>query len=75
VKAERSIKGDKSYRERTAFDQEEMKSYHSRFSGNEVAFDVLVSFASEYERGVPVIKDVGNAVASVMADVNELRYK
>ncbi|MFS0890952.1 ATP-binding protein [Peribacillus frigoritolerans] len=75
IKAEKEIKTDKSYRERSAFDAEEMKSYYSRFAGNEVAFDVLVSFASEYERGVPVIKDTGNAVASVMADVNELRYK
>lgn len=75
MKAEKEIKNDKSYRERSAFDAEEMKSYHSRFAGSEVAFDVLVSFASEYERGVPVIKDMGNAVGSMMADVNELRFK
>lgn len=75
IKAEKEVKADKAYRDRTAFDKEEMKSYYSRFSGNEVAFDVLVSLASQAQDGVSVIKDTGNAIASMMHDVNELRYR
>lgn len=75
IRAEKEVKGNKSYREHSAFDKEEVKSYHSRFSGNEVAFDVLVSLASEAPQGVAVIKDTGNAVSAVMHDVNELRYR
>lgn len=40
-----------------------------------MAFQVSVSFASEHYPGVPVIKNIGHMVASIMADVNELRYR
>ena len=58
-----------------AFEKEEIRALNKRFSKNEVAFQVSVSFASEYHPGVPVIKNIGHMVASLMADVNELRYR
>ncbi|PEF75656.1 hypothetical protein CON94_09075 [Bacillus pseudomycoides] len=58
-----------------AFEKEELQSLHKRFSKNEVAFRVSVSFASEKYEGTHAIKHLGNMVESFMADVNELRYK
>src|SRR5699024_8354339 len=63
------------------FENEERKSLSKRYSGNETAFRVCVSLASQYydkqqkNPGVDVIKGVGGAVASVMSDVNEIRFR
>ncbi|HHL0973366.1 TPA: ATP-binding protein [Bacillus cereus] len=73
-KAEKAIK-KKKRQELDAFEKEEIRALNRRFSKNEVAFQVSVSFASEQYPGVPVIKNLGQMVASVMADVNELRYR
>lgn len=58
-----------------SFEKEELKTLHKRFSHNEVAFRVSVSFASDAFEGVHVIQHLGHMVESMMADVNELRYK
>ncbi|MGG3652573.1 type IV secretory system conjugative DNA transfer family protein [Bacillus pseudomycoides] len=58
-----------------AFEKEELQSLHKRYSKNEVAFRVSVSFASEKYEGTHAIKQLGHMVESFMADVNELRYK
>lgn len=73
-KAEKAIKKKKKDG-LDAFEKEEIRALNKRFSKNEVAFQVSVSFASEYHPGVPVIKNIGHMVASLMADVNELRYR
>lgn len=74
LKAEEEIRQKKA-KDRNAFESEEIRSYFSRFSGNEVAFDVLVSIAADHQNGVSTLKNVGNALAAVMADVNEIRYR
>lgn len=77
-KAEKAIKKRKKHSSGfglDAFEKEEYRDLNRRFAGNEVAFQVAVSFASEYYPGVPVLKNLGNMVASIMADVNELRYR
>lgn len=58
-----------------SFEKEELQSLHRRYSKNEVAFRVSVSFASEKYEGIHAIKQLGHMVESFMADVNELRYK
>ncbi|ARJ25629.1 hypothetical protein B7492_31795 (plasmid) [Bacillus mycoides] len=73
-KAEKAIK-KKKRQELDAFEKEEIRALNKRFSKNEVAFQVSVSFASDHYPGVPVIKNLGHMVASIMADVNELRYR
>ena len=73
-KAEKAIKKKKGHG-LDAFEKEEIRALNKRFSNNEVAFQVSVSFASDQYPGVPVIKNLGHMVASIMADVNELRYR
>ncbi|WP_242227255.1 ATP-binding protein [Bacillus cereus group sp. BfR-BA-01315] len=73
-KAEKALKKKKKH-ELDTFEKEEIRALNKRFSNNEVAFQVSVSFASEHYPGVPVIKNIGHMVASIMADVNELRYR
>ncbi|TKH19539.1 ATP-binding protein [Bacillus wiedmannii] len=73
-KAEKAIKKKKGHG-LDAFEKEEIRALNKRFSKNEVAFQVSVSFASDHYPGVPVIKNLGHMVASIMADVNELRYR
>lgn len=73
-KAEKAIRKKKKHG-LDAFEKEEIRALNKRFAKNEVAFQVSVSFASEYYPGVPVIKNLGHMVASIMADVNELRYR
>lgn len=73
-KAEKAIKKKKKDG-LDAFEKEEIRALNKRFSKNEVAFQVSVSFASNHHPGVPVIKNIGHMVASLMADVNELRYR
>ncbi|ANS52132.1 hypothetical protein BM86_17075 [Bacillus thuringiensis] len=73
-KAEKAIKKKKKDG-LDAFEKEEIRALNKRFSKNEVAFQVSVSFASDHYPGVPVIKNIGHMVASLMADVNELRYR
>lgn len=75
IEAEKAVKKGKGYRERSAFDREEEKSFKTRFYGNEVSFHVTLTVASESFRKWGVIKDAGNAIAAVMADVNELRIR
>lgn len=75
VEAEKEVKKGKGYRDRSAFDREEEKSFKTRFYGNEVSFHVTLTLASEGRRKWGVIKDAGNAIAAVMADVNELRIR
>ncbi|CAK6481410.1 hypothetical protein BFRIPC_00072 (plasmid) [Peribacillus frigoritolerans] len=72
---ESDIKSDGKASERSTFEQQELKSLKHRYSGNEVAFDCTVSMASEYHPGVRVIKSVGNTIASIVNDINQLRYK
>ncbi len=73
-KAEKAIRKKKKHG-LDAFEKEEIRALNKRFAKNEVAFQVSVSFASDYYPGVPVIKNLGHMVASIMADVNELRYR
>ncbi len=73
-KAEKAIKKKRGHG-LDAFEKEEVRALNKRFSKNEVAFQVSVSFASDHYPGVPVIKNLGHMVASIMADVNELRYR
>ncbi|HDX9577633.1 TPA: ATP-binding protein [Bacillus pseudomycoides] len=73
-KAEKAIKKKKRHG-LDAFEKEEIRALNKRFSNNEVAFQVSVSIASNHYPGVPVIKNIGHMVASIMADVNELRYR
>ncbi|MEK4678208.1 hypothetical protein [Bacillus sp. FSL K6-2944] len=72
---EEDIRDDKKASERTAFDKEELSGLKHRYAGNEVAFDCAVSLASEHYPGVPIVKDMANAINSVLHDVNELRYR
>ncbi|MDF9626103.1 hypothetical protein P5775_25715 [Bacillus cereus] len=72
---EEDIREDKNASERTTFDKEELSSLKHRYAGNEVAFDCTVSLASECYPGVPLLKNVANAINSVLHDVNELRYR
>ncbi|SDE78942.1 AAA-like domain-containing protein [Priestia aryabhattai B8W22] len=74
-KLEEDLKGDKPFKDYSAFDKEELASLKHRYSGNEVAFDCTVSIASEYYPGVPVVKSIANAIHSVLNNVNELKYK
>lgn len=74
VKRKKHSKRKKKH-ELDTFEKEEIRALNKRFSNNEVAFQVSVSFASEHYPGVPVIKNIGHMVASIMADVNELRYR
>ncbi|PFV50757.1 hypothetical protein COA09_27810, partial [Bacillus cereus] len=73
-KAEKAIRKKKKHG-LDAFEKEEIRALNKRFAKNEVAFQVSVSFASDRYPGVPVIKNLGHMVASIMADVNELRYR
>ncbi|HDR8115947.1 ATP-binding protein [Bacillus thuringiensis] len=73
-KAEKVIRKKKKHG-LDAFEKEEIRALNKRFAKNEVAFQVSVSFASDRYPGVPVIKNLGHMVASIMADVNELRYR
>ncbi|MED1182584.1 ATP-binding protein [Bacillus paranthracis] len=57
------------------FEKDEFKVLNKRFLGNETAFQVTVSMATEMYPGVKVLKGLGNIIASMMADVNELRYR
>lgn len=76
-KAEKEMKQHKKEADLglNAFEREELQALHKRFSNNEVAFRVAVSFASEAYEGVQAIRQLGHMVESFMADVNALRYK
>lgn len=76
-KAEKGMKKQKKEQDYglDAFEKEELQALHRRFAKNEVAFQVSVSFASDKFEGTHAIKQLGHMVESVMADVNELRYK
>lgn len=74
VEAEKKVKGVKNYRERTAFDREEEKSFKTRFAGNEVSFEVVLSVASDHSRKKGVIKEVAVALEEVLHDVNRLAF-
>lgn len=75
LKEEKLVKGDKNYRERNAFDREKEKSFKTRFYGNEVSFHVTVSVVSTAYRGWSVVRDTVDAIAAIMSDVNELKYR
>ena len=57
------------------FQKTEAKVLTQRFLGKETAFQVCVSVATEIYPGVRMLKGLGNIIASMMADVNELRYR
>nr|MCG3427079.1 ATP-binding protein [Bacillus thuringiensis] len=57
------------------FQKTEAKVLTQRFLGKETAFQVCVSVATEVYPGVRMLKGLGNIIASMMADVNELRYR
>lgn len=57
------------------FQKAEAKVLTQRFLGKETAFQVCVSVATEVYPGVRMLKGLGNVIASMMADVNELRYR
>lgn len=73
--AQKEKKDQRDFRDRTYTDKEELRSWDNRMSGNQVAFDVTVSVATESYPGVPVLKSIGSAINSIMADVNELKYR
>ncbi|MDQ8094890.1 type IV secretory system conjugative DNA transfer family protein [Bacillus amyloliquefaciens] len=60
---------------RNLTEQEQLSGLKHRFSGNEVAFDVAISFASEQYPGVNVIKNVAHNISAQMNDVNQLKFK
>lgn len=72
TEADKLAKAEQKQRNRSPFDREEDKSRKTRFYGNEVSFQVVASIASESGGGKGVVRDMGNAIAAVMADVNEL---
>ncbi|WIY59035.1 helicase HerA domain-containing protein [Bacillus arachidis] len=76
-KAEKGIKKQRKSSDYglNTFEKEELIALNKRFSRNEVAFQVSVSFSTEQYPGVLHIKDLGSMVGSIMADVNELRYR
>ncbi|PGV98332.1 hypothetical protein COD86_05135 [Bacillus cereus] len=76
-KAEKAIKKQKKSSDYglNTFEKEELTALNKRFSRNEVAFRVSISFATEQYPGVSHIEGLGNMVGSIMADVNELRYR
>ncbi|HDR6289252.1 TPA: ATP-binding protein [Bacillus cereus] len=57
------------------FEKAEAKVLTQRFLGKETAFQVCISVATETYPGVRMLKGLGNVIASMMADVNELRYR
>lgn len=71
VDAEKKVKADKGYRDRSAFDREEEKSFKTRFYGNEVSFQVTLSVAAAQASAA---KETATALEAVLHDVNELRY-
>lgn len=74
VEAERKVKQGKGYRDRSAFDREEEKSFKTRFYGNEVSFNVTLSLASTHVYGRRILKETATALEAIMHDVNELRF-
>ncbi|MET3689863.1 hypothetical protein ABIC37_005413 [Priestia megaterium] len=74
-RAQKQTKKKRDFKDRTYTDKEELRSWDHRMSGNEVAFDVTVSMATEHYPGVAVLKGIGNSVNTIMADVNELKYR
>jgi hypothetical protein len=73
--AQKETKTSKKTNERSFVDKEELKSWDHRFSGNEVAFDVTISIATEHYPGVHMLKSVGQAIDGLMEDVNGLKYR
>jgi hypothetical protein len=73
--AQKENKSNKKSNERSFVDKEELKSWDHRFSGNEVAFDVTISIATEHYPGVKMLKSVGQAIDGLMEDVNGLKYR
>lgn len=77
IEAEKEVKSGKGYRDRSAFDREEEKSFKTRFYGNEVSFHVTLAVASEQpnkKTSRAVNKRTATALQAVMHDVNELVY-
>lgn len=74
-KAQKKAKLKTDFKNRTYTDKEEIKSWDHRMSGNEVAFEVTISLATEHFPGVSTLKSTGNAIATMMADVNEIKYR
>ncbi|MGV7002505.1 DNA translocase FtsK [Priestia megaterium] len=78
-KAQRDLKNKTDFRNRTYTDREELMSLDHRMSGNEVAFDVAISLATQHyskkRSGVTTLKSTASAIGSITDDVNELRYK
>lgn len=74
-KDQRELKKKTDYKNRTYTDKEELKSLDHRMSGNKVAFEVTISLATESYPGVSTLKSTGNAISTMMADVNELKYR
>lgn len=74
-KAQGKAKHSKDIKYRTYTDREEIHSWEHRMSGNEVAFDVTVSLATHHHPGVKTLKSTANAINTIMADVNELKYR
>lgn len=74
-KAQKESKMNKKSIERSFVDKEELQSWDHRFSGNEVAFDVTVSLATEDYPGVPMLKSMAMAIHGIMEDVNGLKYR
>lgn len=75
IAAEAKVKAGKGYRQRTAFDREEEKSFISRFYGNEVAFNVLLSVSAETKKPYQVVRNVSDGLAAIMEDVNGLKHR
>lgn len=73
--AQKETKTSKKSNERSFVDKEELRSWDHRFSGNEVAFDVTISVATEHYPGVKMLKSVGQAIDGLMEDVNGLKYR
>lgn len=73
--AQKETKISKKSNERSFVDKEELLSWDHRFAGNEVAFDVTVSIATEFFPRVHLLKSVGMAINGIMEDINSLKYR
>jgi len=74
-KSQVKAKHSKDIKHRTYTDREEISSWEHRMSGNEVAFEVTVSLATHYRKGVKTLKSTANVINTIMADVNEVKYR
>ena len=72
---ETDLKNGKRASDRSGTEQNDLKGLQHRYSGNEVAFDVTVSLATEFYPGVQVLKNMANTIGSFTDDSNHIRFR